>query len=357
MSSKKIDHRKASNNVVVFPYTIEHHLGKAIKAGNQKDYREALRHYEQILKYDPNHTSGKIGMAVTWIEMNHLQDAIDLTADMLEKGDGDYYHILRIHIAALLQSEQYTRLNRILHQVLARPDVPDEIRIECESIAEACSVVEGVDVADESDPIDSIRRQRANANPAQIQSWIKQMYEGSLEQQFIALEQLQYVEDDKAGEAVREWLNTDEEDPLLKTLGLKALSRMGQQGKITFRKNGKSMEANLSQIPTCINEFPPPVIRVIQCVENTADQDPTLLEFSSRIWMEYLYTVFPEIPDIDRSELWAAALHYITGQKLYEEMDVASIYSMYRIIEETGHKEVEYLINHLQKVLFSRHSL
>jgi hypothetical protein len=41
--------------------------------------------------------------------------------------------------------------------------------------------------------------------------------------------------------------------------------------------------------------------------------------------MEYLYTIYPHYPDMQNVEDWAAALHYITAKRLYEEVDLASI--------------------------------
>jgi tetratricopeptide (TPR) repeat protein len=340
----------SKNNIILFPHTIEHHLNEAIEAGNKKDYQEALRHFEQILRYDPNHLSGKIGLAVTWIEMKKYKDAIDLTSEMLEQGQGDYYHILRIHVAALLQSEQYSQLKMLLTKTLNEKNVPLSIRSECESLLEACGLLDE-NVPDQwSDEMDGeLIRQRIKEQPQLIDQWIKQLYSDNIEKQFLALEQLQYTTYGKAKDAVLKWVGENEGDPLLKTLALRTLHKMGVEGTVLFKKWGRIIEIDMAQFPSSPNDFPPFVHEVTHTLNEEAyHQDPTLAHFSSQVWMEYLYTIYPHYPELKDVKEWAAALHYVTAVRLYQEVDFASICDGYDVdggrVKEIS-KEIEMMIS------------
>jgi hypothetical protein len=340
------------NNIILFPLTIEHHLNQAIEAGNEKKYEQALHHYYQILQYEPKNVSGKMGLAITWMEMNKLRDVIDLTSDMLDEGEGDYYHILRIHVAALLQAEQYSQLKSVLTDTLARNDVPASFRTECETILEACQYIhsEAESVVDPDSEASVIQRRLAE-QPHLIDHWIDQLVHGEVEQQFMALEQLQYTTVEKGRSAIRQWLAADDGDPLLKTLALRTLHKMGEEGTISFTKWGRTMIVDLSTIPLEVDEFPTVVQDVLQSVNDISyHKDPMIGSFSAQVWMEYLFTIYPDSPAIDEPKMWAAALHFITVKRLYEQVELSSICEEYQVPME----EAETIVLKMEAAISSR---
>lgn len=324
-----------NDNVIPFPKTMEHHLKEAIQAGQKKKYAEALRHYEQVLRYDEQHLSAKIGLAVTLIETKQYVRAAELTASMLEKEEGDYYHILRIHVAALLQAERYMELHRLLQDLLHKEGLPLSFRSEMESLLEACEAVEGAIVEqEEEEEIDpeQLIRERVSQQPHLVEGWMKQFQEGSLEEQYSALEQLQYTYDLRASKMIREWLKRPAGDPLLKTMGIRALKKKGMEGSVCFYKEGKSTEIELSQFPETVEELPEDALNIKKTIENTTyHEDPVLTQFSTQIWLEYFYTVYPFYPDLSKTNQWASAVHWVTAQRLYhsgEPQDTAKLYGV-----------------------------
>jgi tetratricopeptide (TPR) repeat protein len=343
--------RNNNNNIILFPHTIEHHMNEAIQAGNDKKHEEAIQHYEQILRYEPDHVSAQIGLAVTWMEMRKFKDAIELTSEMLERKQGDYYHILRIHVAALLQCEQYGPLRALLLKTLNEKDIPTSLRSEFESLLEACSLMDSGDSElwpEETD--DAVIRQRLRDQPQLIDQWIAELQSGNVERQFFALEQLQFTTEDKAIKAVLEWIQRDKGDPLLKTLALRTLRKMGVQGTVLLKKWGQMLEIDTTQFPVHPNEFPPAIHTVLDILNDHTHQDPTLCNFASQVWMEYLYTIYPQLPNTDETEVWAAALHFVTAKKLYDEVDGDRISADYK----ADGKSVDKRANEIENMISAR---
>jgi tetratricopeptide (TPR) repeat protein len=341
-----------NNNLILFPSTIQRHLDQAIEASNLKQYSEAVHHFEQVLRYEPNHTSAKMGLAVTWIEMNRFREAIELTDQMLKDRSGDYYYILRIHLAALLKSEQYGRLNNILNETLKQPNTPPDIRSECESLLEAIGIGNESDsdlweVEADDFPIDTY----AKENTHLLENWIDQLYNGKVQDQFIALERLQLYDDSQAVKAVLNWLGVEEQDPLLKTLALQTLRKMGVEGEVIFTKRGKNYEVDLQQLPIHFADFPEFINKITHLIkEETYHIDPVLESFSTQLWMEYLYIVYPEIPTGKDERVWAAALHSIAESHLYNTGELLQVSEQYQVEQS----QVKKVMRQIEDALSSR---
>lgn len=326
------------NNLIVFPHTIERQLQKAMEAGKGKQYESAMESFEQVLRIDSDNLPAKIGLAVTLIEVGRWTEAVKLTSEMMKNEEGDYYHILRIHLAALVQSERFDQLKELLLDALKRPALPTDLRGECEKLLLACETLEQSSGDQLDEALNSEIHPTFHEETEYVELLIRRLFEGTAEQQLISLEQLKFSSSERAKNAIKQWVKQREGDPFLKTIALRSLKAMGVVGEVKLNKWNEDLTVDLIIVPEEAEDLPEEFERVLKLLEEkTYHLDPTLTHFAAQVWIEYLFTVFPALPEIQNTEIWSAALHEVTARRLYGSTSMEEIGNIYQVDRENVH--------------------
>jgi tetratricopeptide (TPR) repeat protein len=323
-----------NDNVVILPQTLEKWMLAAQQAAQNKNYEEAIHQYEQILRHDPNQSAAQMGLAVTLLESQRFSEAVDRSGDWLNQHPTDE-SMIRVHLAGLLQTERWGALVRYIEEVFQQKGLTTLLRQELESVLDACRPMTGNEEPEENqESQEQVWRRRIQEQPQLIKQWISDLHTDEVEKQLQALERLAFASDPWAEKSLEEWLSLSGGDPMMKTMGLRTLAKMGKTDEVLFTKKGKSYTVRPTDLPLHTDEFPAHLRNVLEQVQELAEhEDLSLSQFAKDIWMSYLYRTFPDWPGpaVENIRAWSAALHYTTAQRLYGEADIYDISDRYAV--------------------------
>lgn len=326
---------QSRNNIILFPHLEEKLLKQANEAREQKDFEQVIQCFVQLLRTNPEHTSALYGLAVTYYEMGQYPQTLEIAEHMLHHQIGDRLQVLRLHIITLMQLERFNEANDQLEQLLHSQQLSEDERQELIQLQETCRML-----ADEQDLFeteeDLIRMkviQDAENNPHLFHDLTEQLIHGTYEEQLLALERLKFLNVPEVSQVFKEYLVLPKSHPILKTFALRALKEIGETGTVSVHKFDQIVELQIEDVPLDEKDIPVEQQQVIRMVsERKIDQDPTFHDFAYQIWMEYLLTVYPLVPGIEKPEAWAAALDYVTHQVMNRSTsskEIARSYSVY----------------------------
>jgi hypothetical protein len=164
-----------------------------------------------------------------------------------------------------------------------------------------------------------------------------------IDQQILALERAAYIQAPDMDESIKKLaLATEQVHPVVQFKALQCLRKRGASwitytGE-TWRNGGAS---NLEATPLSMDEFPSPVIRILERTEQVAEvDDPTLPHFARELWKESLQFLYGTAAyhwmlreDEDTVDYFAAALHLTLLLTVYGSANDDDIRDTYGITE------------------------
>ncbi|MFB5267266.1 hypothetical protein ACE41H_10785 [Paenibacillus enshidis] len=167
------------------------------------------------------------------------------------------------------------------------------------------------------------------------------MNEPLSEQTMLALEQLSYLDQPEIDEALIRWLKEAKLHPLLQFRVVQTLRKRGHEGTITFSRGDMKAEIEVESVPLQPNEFPEPIIRILERVaDQTEVHEPTLFYFAQELWSQFVMAVYGTgdyrsmlTDDDSLLDIWAAALHQAVSETLSGGSGEEEIRAMYGITD------------------------
>jgi hypothetical protein len=159
------------------------------------------------------------------------------------------------------------------------------------------------------------------------------------DRQWLALEQLAYIEHPGIDEALILWLSGNELHPLIQFKGLQALKRRGATGVIRLPRDGGAIAVELEETPLALDQFPAPVVEIRNTVLRVSQAaEPQLVPFAEQVWNDFLAFIYgtPVYRALAHEEpeataAWAAALHTALMEEVHGGADRGAICEMYGI--------------------------
>ena len=144
------------------------------------------------------------------------------------------------------------------------------------------------------------------------------------EHTLFALEQLVHFEFPLMNESLIQWLVQKPLHGLLQFKVLQTLRRRGEQSTLVLTRNNEQVTIEINAVPLSHDEFPSCIGRVADIiVEKTEIVEPNLFYFAKELWFQYITTIYgTNIYLLIISEeqcmidIWAAALHMVTAERL-----------------------------------------
>ncbi len=294
-------------NIILFPRTIDQHLERGFEKIKKGHYDDAIEHFYAVIHYEPSHREAQLAIAVCLIELNRYEEVIPITSSLLRAGDDSYFEILRLHIDALLNTEQIEEAQIFLEALMDEENIPDSFIGQHEKLKE---------LQDQHDAKEYALQSKLDDDPNYKKKLMQMLKDGTVEEKQSAIEQTMVLVDDDLEKGLRDFL-LEENDPVSKTFALQAIRLMKATGSATVRKDDQTSQINLIDVPISSEDW-----RLIgesvydQLIKNTESEGPSLTQFAIQLWMEYLYICFPHLPSFDNPEKWAAAIHFIILDKL-----------------------------------------
>ncbi len=292
------DNDNTSSNIIQFP-NVKHRLAeKGMIALKNKQYDEALQCFEQLLASDPSHPQANFGLAICYVELHMLHDAIDICEKMLREAIGDYYEVLQIYVSVLIQLEQYEKVVHTLEAINQEEKLPADLAEFFYQLLAFCRKM----IQDEG------QQETADEN---IEQYIDLLNSMEYEKQLIAIKKLCESPNEYKLEILKTFLKDEMKNPLVKSMIIKNLAEQNVDKPLEIIKFSQHMTINPLTFTEDSNEQMGE--KIVKQLQNTIeDKNPTLYSISIQILTHYLLSIYPfSLPDYDE-EIWAAAVHYIS---------------------------------------------
>lgn len=172
--------------------------------------------------------------------------------------------------------------------------------------------------ASEEEILRSHLMEKAEKDPSYVSRLLSVFRQSdAAEKQFLALEQLRYLDHPNIDQVLLEWLDGRILPPSLQFKAMQILKRRGAAGMVRLYKNGETFVENLAEVPAATEEFPLPFREILDRVLRVSGRnDPIIVPFAEQTWEEFMAYAYGT--DIYRSILieppeawdaWAGAFH------------------------------------------------
>lgn len=164
----------------------------------------------------------------------------------------------------------------------------------------------------------------------------------SMENQLLALGQLAFVDDSRINGKLAAWLAAEEQHPMLQYKTMQTLKLRGMSGMLQFKKNGETILVDVDDTPSDFDQFPPHINEILERIqENSQTNNPALAYFAEETWNEFLAFVYGTstyrqmlLMDTESIDAWAAALHLVLLEQVFESGDREEIFELYGVTNE-----------------------
>jgi len=164
------------------------------------------------------------------------------------------------------------------------------------------------------------------------------------EKQMMALEQLAHLDRRIIGDRLRSWLSESRLHPLVQFRGLQVLRTIGETGTIEIRKLGQTMTLTISDTPVRYEEYPEHLRGIGERVKSVMEsKQPGLTELIEATWKDFLAfvygtAVYDELLALDETgkAVWAAALHHTVDEMIFERADEQKLGEIYGLPESVS---------------------
>ncbi|QKS71888.1 tetratricopeptide repeat protein [Paenalkalicoccus suaedae] len=333
--AKRADDRE--DNVILFPGLVSKLVDRGMSALKEKKYFDALTYFQQSTDLEPEHPQARYGLVITNIELNRLQEARLHCESMLNEGIGEYYDIVKVYVSLLIQIGDYQQVVDILEGLLEEDKLPSSM---AESFFHILSFARQMTENDE--PI--VEEDRAVFSTPK-EDLLTMLEDGSVDQQWGAIQQLSNYELQDVIEAYRVFLKGKQNNPVLKSYVLQMLKELDADERVDVHKFGQDYQVDIATLENVFHEdFGKAVLDRLEEVLN--QKNPSLLEVIQQVWWHYLFALYPKKPVPADIDSWACSLHITGFTMLGFEEEEESIIGEY----DTDKERVAYVVSQLKEV-------
>ncbi|GIQ62388.1 hypothetical protein PACILC2_09560 [Paenibacillus cisolokensis] len=259
----------------------------------------------------------------------------------------DHY---QIQLTRLLEAEQYGEAKALLRFLLQVRGEERRNYEEWENLLTWLNMAfPDSETSEEDDDGDEEEKLRQDAlNPADHdEAYVRQVlyimrHHPMMDQQILAIERAVHLRHEDVDREIIEWLEEEDVHPVVQFKALQCLRKRGAQGVLTLERLGETIQVEIGDVPLTMNDFPEPVLRVLERVEASVEaDDPTLPHFARELWKESLQFLYGTsaykrlLQDDDETvDCYAAALHLTLLLTVYGSADEEEVRDTYGITGE-----------------------
>lgn len=263
----------------------------------------------------------------------------------------DHY---QIQLTRMLESEQYAEAKSLLRFLLQCKGEDDRHYEEWGSLLSWLDMAfpgeggeDGTGFGQSEEENEETFREQLLNPPEQDEAYVKQVlyimqHHPMIDQQILALERAAYIRLAEVDSMIVDWL-TESSDihPVVQFKALQCLRKREVTGMIELERMGEMVKLEIEATPLAMDDFPQPVSRILERVENVAESDdPTLPHFARELWKESLQFLYGSSAymwmlrdDDDTVDCYAAALHLTLLLTVYGSANDDDIRDTYGITE------------------------
>ncbi|MDR0138160.1 tetratricopeptide repeat protein [Metabacillus idriensis] len=288
---------KKQRKVIPFPNLSERLVDKGLEALKNKQFKEALSLFYEVLELGEERAEIHLGIALCLMELGELEEAKAVCRKMLHEDIGDYFTVMQVYLTVLIQLRQYSEVQQTIEAVLQENQLPHD---QAEHFYKLLDFSRKM-TEDEDFLIDEEEEDESYTEPRNLLDTINQQvaYVQSLKDRNVSRHMLQ----------LQSILKDGGSHPVVQSMILHLLMENEVAKEVKIAKFGKTMSLipaeleDLSELP-----FTKKVLNVLDDI--LGQENPALYEAVKEVWIRHLYVLFPFLPEPTEARLWAAALHY-----------------------------------------------
>ncbi|HSU80430.1 MAG TPA: tetratricopeptide repeat protein [Candidatus Angelobacter sp.] len=301
---------KRQKKVIPFPNLNARLLEQGVEALKNKDFGQARLFFEQLYQAEPENSQAAYGLAVTYVELERYHQAEELTEDMMKKGIGDFYDVLKLHVTILIQQHRYQKVLTTLTAILSEDSPPQHIRDTLQQLADFAEIrlEEGVE----------IQEVKEGELPAFLVDIKPDLESSHAERQWRGIQKGKQFMTEQVIADYLDYLNSQTGDPFLKSIVIKLLNENDYDQPFTVYKFGQKFPVDLKASNLFYEGFSRNVESLLE--DALESENPSLLAVATQIWNHFTITVYPRSLEPNDPNVWAAACFVFSHQ--INEFDV-----------------------------------
>lgn len=324
---------KERARIIPFPKLASRLVDKGMDSLVHKRFTEAAELLKQAIELKEEDYNARFGLIVALVELSKYQEAKEHCQYILKTGMGDYSKTMEMYVMILLQLNEYDEMEATISALLDEGHLPIEKEEHFENMLEFCRRMN----KDQSEfPI----------NESETEEKLDLMNK-STQDQLIKINQLKDENVRKHLDEVKEYLQSIDGHPLIKTLLLLILKEQEIQEECIVEKFSKVKTI----VPSIIEgihsrDF---YIETLAFLEKILEQEnPSLLDFSHQLLERHHFLLYPFEPS-DQYESWAAAYHILAEQYQGLDPNEEEIVAIYEARDEKVSEALSF-IQHIEEI-------
>lgn len=298
---KKREPVKKKDNLIYFPELEKRLTEKGLESLQTKKYKEAIQFLEEASALDPENGDILAGLVIAYFEGAHYTKAKELAKEMLHMGIGDYFQMVDLYLAILLQLQEYHEIVSTLEILLDEKEIPAEKKEHFVTILKFSRRM-----AENSLPIEEVAGPRAEAYQQQLDLFtVKDPNE-----QMMLISNLADKNIRPFLQEIKDYLRSVSGHPFLKTLLLNLLKDQGFSQPFTVHKFNIENSYIPAELPDI--SLQPRMNTIVEHVKGRLENsDPILFENIKSLIERHFLITYPVQLEPQDPRAWAAAFHFI----------------------------------------------
>ena len=375
MSNLKRGETSSNCKVVPFKREAGYYLKKGMFYYQKNKLSKSLIYLRKATEVEPGNAYNHYNLACLLSKLGQLEEANRIFHYIIQELDDsitDCYFLLAINYGLM---ENMVKSREYLHHYL-------EVDPEGEMAFEASELLEALDDDPPVEPVYTSRdltlekMLRSESREALINLYNSsdsfcsalndRLYHGSDEFKEDIIKFYGLLGGTDACKVLRDFIKNPWIKERFRQLALLELKNLVKEGKIQIFFDGELCEMDLNSYPVDTPVWRPEWQKIVDCtMENMRRSncyEEGFFDDVQAIWLDYINTVYPNVPRITKNETWAAALEYclvrfhflnLTQKELAKEYGISpgSISNRFRAINEAlqiDHKAYQNMIAYLK---------
>ncbi|WEG14028.1 tetratricopeptide repeat protein [Pullulanibacillus sp. KACC 23026] len=310
-----------THKVIPFPNLTDRLLERGVQALKDKNYKNAVLYFEQLIELEPENSQASYGLAVCYVELESYKKAEQLTESMMRQGIGDYYDVLKLHITILIQQHEYDKVVTTIQAVLSEDTPPPAVKETLVHLAEFAQIRK-----DEKHSVEEPIKERFTPD---IREDLKSE---QVEKQWRGIQQGKTFMTETILEDFLGYLKSDHGDPFLKSMVIQIINEAGYDGELLVNKFGILYNTDLKEAHLFYEGFSTVVKNLLE--DTLGSTNPSLLEAALQIWHHFAIAVYPKPLIPNEPKVWAAACSVIAHEIYSMEIHTEDLKRLFDVTRE-----------------------
>lgn len=362
---EKNNYKDIYRKVVPFERDINYYSQKGNQHFFKNNWSKALLYFRKTTEMAPDDPVNHYNLACLFSKMGQLEEANRIFEYIIEHLDNSYwecYFLLAINYGLM---EEIEKAQSYLQQYL--DNSPDgDLAVEAQELLWAITeddpeeyeeFEEALFYDDQEDLLSDIKEMSKgdfvgkHEKEPYFGDTLKRIFYQSndaLKEEILNI--YEYIANQEAADTLKEFVRNPWVKDRIKQIALLKYKNMGYSDRCQVYLKGKVQDVNLKSFPLEAPFWEDKWQEVFNCtlrnMHKSNDYNENFFEDAQAIWLDFINTVYPDVPLIKKHETWAAGLEYslvrfhflnVTQKEIADKygVSVTSVSAKFKIINET----------------------